>query len=137
MQMIILELLGFNFCLMADNLGSEDLIFPYSFSWNTSAAGNGIHTISARARDAAGNITTSAGVDFTINNDVQDPTVNITSPTAGTVSGTINVNANANDNVGCQLVFNSCLMDHCLVRKMFQRSVFDFLEYVNSNKWNI
>jgi hypothetical protein len=106
-------IIGVQFLLDGNNLGAEDLIFPYSFSWNTSTVGNGIHTISARTRDAAGNVTTSAGVDFTINNDVQAPTVNITSPTGGTVLGTNNITADANDNVavvGVQFLLNGSLL---------------------------
>ena len=57
-------------------------------------------TLTASARDAAGNVGTAAQVIVTVNNDVTAPTINITSPTGGNVSGTINVNANANDNTG-------------------------------------
>jgi hypothetical protein len=91
---------GVQFLLDGNNLGAEDLIFPYSFSWNTVSVTNGNHTISAIARDAAGNSTTSADMVFTVNNDVETPTVSITSPAGGTVSGTVNVTANANDNIG-------------------------------------
>ncbi|MEI9808764.1 MAG: Ig-like domain-containing protein [Bacteroidota bacterium] len=93
---------GVQFLLNGANLGSEDLSAPYSVSWNTIPVTNGTYTLTARARDAAGNITTSAGVVVTVNNipDTQAPTVSITSPAAGTVTGTINVNANAADNIG-------------------------------------
>ena len=91
---------GVQFLLDGVNLGAEDLASPYSVSWNTTTATNGTHTLTARARDAAGNITTSAGVIVTVNNDTQAPTVSITAPAAGTVLGTINVNANAADNIG-------------------------------------
>ena len=43
-------------------LGAEDTIAPYSVSWNTTTAANGSHTLTAVARDAAGNTTTSTGV---------------------------------------------------------------------------
>ncbi|MBL7742965.1 MAG: DUF4082 domain-containing protein [Chitinophagaceae bacterium] len=93
---------GVQFLLNGANLGSEDLATPYAVSWNTTTVVNGTYTLTARARDAAGNITTSAGVVVTVNNipDTQAPTVSITAPAAGTVTGTINVNANAADNVG-------------------------------------
>ncbi|MFI5129710.1 MAG: beta strand repeat-containing protein [Chitinophagales bacterium] len=92
---------GVQFLLDGVNLGTEDLTSAYSVSWNTTTATNGTHTLTARARDAAGNTTTSAGVVVTVNNaDTQAPTVSITAPAAGNVSGTINVDANASDNVG-------------------------------------
>ena len=91
---------GVQFLLNGANLGTEDVSSPYSISWNTTTSTNGSYTLTAVARDAAGNITTSAGVVVTVNNDVLAPSVNITAPPAGNVSGTINVTANASDNVG-------------------------------------
>src|SRR5204863_2642797 len=90
---------GVQFLLDGNNLGVEDVSSPYSVSWNTTTIANGNHALTARARDAAGNITTSTAIDVTINNDLTPPTVNITAPVAGNVSGTINVTANATDNI--------------------------------------
>ena len=59
--------------------------------------------LTAIARDAAGNSTTSAAVTVTVNNgtDRQPADVSMTSPANGaTVSGTITVTATASDNVG-------------------------------------
>src|SRR5439155_5214370 len=86
------------------NVGAEDSAAPYSASFNTTAVANGSHTLSAVARDAAGN-TSSASVTVNVANapppDTTPPTVSITSPANGaTVSGTITVTANAADNVG-------------------------------------
>ena len=39
---------------------------PYSTSWNTAAVLNGPHTLAARARDGAGNSTTSTAVSVTV-----------------------------------------------------------------------
>src|SRR5258706_1743804 len=92
---------GVQFLLDVANLGGEDLATPYSVSWTTTSATNGTHTLTARARDAAGNTTTSAAVVVTVNNvaDTQAPTVSIAAPAAGsTVSGSVNVTANASDN---------------------------------------
>lgn len=94
---------GVQFLLNGANLGTEDLTAPYEFSWNTTTVANGNYTLSARARDAAGNQTTSTGVIVTVTNPVVDttrPTVSITSPSAGSVNGNININANAADNIG-------------------------------------
>ena len=86
------------------NLGTEDTTSPYSLTWNSTAT-NGSHTLSAVARDAAGNSATSASVSVTVNNAAPDPTpptVSITAPTSGaTVSGTaVTVSTTASDNVG-------------------------------------
>src|SRR6185369_2169961 len=62
---------------------------------------NGSYTIQAKAYDTAGNSGTSPGVSVTVQNDATTPTVQITSPTAGsTVSGTVSVSVSASDNVG-------------------------------------
>ncbi|HET7766805.1 MAG TPA: Ig-like domain-containing protein [Burkholderiales bacterium] len=96
---------GVQFRLDGANLGAEDASAPYSVSWNTATVGNGTHTLSAIARDAAGNRTTSAAVTVTVNNapppDTTPPTVSITAPANGaTVKGTVTLTASATDNVG-------------------------------------
>jgi len=96
---------GVQFRLDGVNLGAEDTAAPYSASWNTTTASNGPHALTAVARDAAGNHTTSAPVTVTVSNapppDTTPPTVSITSPSNGaTVSATVTVAANASDNVG-------------------------------------
>jgi len=96
---------GVQFRIDGANVGAEDTSAPYSVSWNTTGAANGSHTITAIARDAAGNRTTSAPVTVTVANappsDTTPPTVSITSPSSGqTVSATVTVTASASDNVG-------------------------------------
>ena len=94
---------GVQFKLDGTNLGAEDTSSPYSVSWNTTTVADGSHTLTAVARDAAGNITTSATRTVTVANaDTQAPTVSLTAPAAGaTVSGTaVTVSANASDNKG-------------------------------------
>src|SRR5207245_1718799 len=59
---------GVQFLLDGAALGSEDTASPYSVSWNTTTATNGSHTLTATARDAAGNRTTSAAVTVTVSN---------------------------------------------------------------------
>jgi hypothetical protein len=85
--------------------GAEDTSAPYSVNWDTTTAANGVHSITARARDAAGNSRTSSAVSVTVSNgpppDTTRPSVTLTSPAAGaTVSGTVAVTASASDNVG-------------------------------------
>ena len=92
---------GVQFTLDGANLGAEDTAAPYSVSWNTATAGNGAHALRAIARDAAGNTTTSAPVNVTVNNDITPPTVSVSAPAAGaTLTGTTPVNATAADNIG-------------------------------------
>jgi len=65
----------------------------------TTAANNGTYTLTARARDAAGNTTTSAPVTVTIDNTA--PTVSLSAPANGaTVAGTVTLTAAAADNTG-------------------------------------
>ena len=59
---------GVQFLLDGVNLGVEDVAAPYSVSWNTFTTANGSHTLTARARDAAGNIGTSSPVIVNVNN---------------------------------------------------------------------
>jgi fibronectin type 3 domain-containing protein len=59
---------GVQFKLDGNNLGSEDTSNPYSTTWNTTSASNGTHTLTAVARDAAGNTKTSSSVTVTVNN---------------------------------------------------------------------
>ena len=92
---------GVQFYLDGNALGSEDTSSPYSISWNTTTASNGTHTLVAKARDAAGNLGTSSTFTVTVSNDITSPTVSISAPANNaTVSGTITVSANASDNVG-------------------------------------
>jgi hypothetical protein len=90
------------------NLGSEDTTAPYGVTWDTTGLPNGTHTLTAVARDAAGNSTTSGSISVTVNNptppppDTTSPAVSVTAPAAGaTVSGaSVAVSATASDNVG-------------------------------------
>ena len=53
---------GVQFLLDGSPLGSEVTSAPYSITWNTQGSGNGTRALTARARDAAGNQTTSTPV---------------------------------------------------------------------------
>jgi beta-lactamase superfamily II metal-dependent hydrolase len=56
-------------------LQTTDTSSPYSWSWNTTAASNGTHSLTSKAFDAAGNNSTSAVVSVTVSNgsDVTPP----------------------------------------------------------------
>ena len=77
-------------------IGAETTTAPFSLSWDTTIVGNGSHTLTAVARDAAGNRTTSSAVQVTVSNNTSGLTVTITSPGSGsTVKGTVPVAATA------------------------------------------
>ncbi|HXD75785.1 MAG TPA: Ig-like domain-containing protein, partial [Vicinamibacterales bacterium] len=62
------------------------------------AAANGSHTLTAVARDAAGNSTTSSSVTVNVLNDSVPPVVSLSAPADGAMlSGTVTVSANATD----------------------------------------
>jgi hypothetical protein len=93
--------LGVQFKLDGANLGAEVTAAPYTVPWTTSTASNGAHTLTAVARDAAGNRTTSAAITVTVANDTTPPTVSITAPAAGTtVTGMVSITAAAADDIG-------------------------------------
>ena len=67
-----LKILGVQFKLDGTNLGSEITSGPYGYAWNTTQVANGAHTITATARDSAGNqATATAGV--TVSNNASGP----------------------------------------------------------------
>src|SRR5690606_10450085 len=47
----------------------------YPFSWNTAGAANGVHTLSAIARDHAGNTAAAEGITVTVDNPVLPPVI--------------------------------------------------------------
>jgi len=59
---------GVRFKVDGANLGAEDTSAPYAVTWDTTTAANGSHTLTAVARDAAGNSTTSTPVTVSVNN---------------------------------------------------------------------
>jgi glucose/arabinose dehydrogenase len=59
---------GVQFLVDGVAAGVEDTTAPYAYSWDTRATGNGAHTLTARARDAAGNTMTSATVNVSVAN---------------------------------------------------------------------
>lgn len=65
-------------------LKSTDTTSPYSWSWDTTTASNGTHSLTAKAYDAALNVGTSIAVSVTVNN-----------PTGTDISGWTVTQANA------------------------------------------
>jgi hypothetical protein len=64
---------GVRFTLDGQTLGAEDTSSPYSVTWDTTTASNGNHTLSAVARDAAGNTGTAAAVVVNVQNSAPPP----------------------------------------------------------------
>ena len=63
---------GVQFLVDGAALGGEDTTAPYSVDWDTAAAPDGPHTLTAVARDSAGHSTTSAAVSVTVANATVD-----------------------------------------------------------------
>src|SRR2546427_214361 len=80
------RVVGVQFLLDGLNAGAEVTAAPYSVSWNTTTASNGSHSLTAVARDAAGNRATSVAVAVTVSNrappHTTTPMVSISSPTS-------------------------------------------------------
>lgn len=82
---------------------ADDAAGPYSFSWDTRMQPDGLHTLSARAFDAAGNIGESAPVAVSVSNpkDTTSPSVRIASPLNGSIlERKAAISAGASDDVG-------------------------------------
>ena len=95
---------GVQFKLDGQDLGAEDTSAPYSVPWNTTTSTEGAHTLTAVARDAAGNSATSQALAVTVDNvpaaDTQAPTVPAgVSATGGVEQVALSWSA-ASDNVG-------------------------------------
>src|SRR5438045_8161232 len=64
------------------NLGAADTTAPFAVNWDTTGLADGSHSLTAVARDAAGNTATSAAVAVTIANNAvrltpQDTSINV------------------------------------------------------------
>ena len=70
---------GVQFKIDGVNLSAEDTVSPYQVTWDSTTTSNGAHTLTAVARDAVGNNTTSTGVNVTVNNSVPVTQVDIPS----------------------------------------------------------
>ena len=88
---------------------ASDSSAPFAFAWDSKGVANGMNTLTAVAYDAAGNVATSSAVSVNVSNttvaptpvaDTTPPVVTIANPTAGAVSGNVDVVVNASDNSG-------------------------------------
>jgi len=83
---------GVQFKLDGAPLGAEDTAAPFSVSWDTTAGTNGTHSLTAVARDAAGNQTTTTAVSVTVSNAAPPPPT----PIAASYPGDVGIENNAN-----------------------------------------
>jgi chitodextrinase len=91
------------FLLDGQPLGAPDASSPFSITWDTTLTAGGSHTLSATARDAAGNQATSTSITVTVQNVIDDESPSTpTGVTANAISAnSILVNWPAStDNVG-------------------------------------
>jgi hypothetical protein len=65
---------GVQFQVDGANAGGEVTSAPYTLAWNSGAVASGAHTVTAIARDAAGNRTTSGAVSVTVASAPAPPT---------------------------------------------------------------
>ena len=78
---------GVQFKLDGVNLANEDIVSPYTITWDTTTATNASHVLTATARDAAGNQTTSSAVAVTVSNVSPAPTVTLSATPTSITSG--------------------------------------------------
>jgi hypothetical protein len=64
-------------------LRGTDTSAAFTYDWSFTVADNGVHSWTARAYDAAGNVSTSSAVALTVSIDVTPPLVTISNPTNG------------------------------------------------------
>lgn len=98
-----------------------DSAAPYSFSWNSTGVANGMATLAAVAYDAAGNTGSSTSVAVNVANatvapaiDTVKPTITITNPVAGNVSGSVVISISATDNSDVAGIRQQLLIDGVL-----------------------
>ncbi len=68
---------GVQFFLDGTKLGTEDTTSPYSIAWDTTTTASGPHTLTALARDAAGNTTMSSALGVTVMNSSGESSVSL------------------------------------------------------------
>jgi thermitase len=101
---------------------AADTAAPYSFSWDSKLAANGMSTLVATAYDAAGNAASSSSVSVNVSNtttvvgDMTPPVVVIKNPLNGSrVGNTVKVSVSATDNGGSAALRQSLYINGALV----------------------
>jgi hypothetical protein len=97
---------GVQFKLDGANLQAEDTSSPYQITWDTTTASNGSHTLTATARDAAGNTTTATSISVTVSNTCPNGDVNSDCHVTITDLSILLANWNSTTNATCDLNHN-------------------------------
>jgi hypothetical protein len=80
------------------NLGVEITTPPYAATWSSATIADGAHVLTAVARDAAGNVKTSAGVTVTVANGARDTAgPAISQPTTSATSTSVTIRWTTNE----------------------------------------
>ena len=90
---------GVQFQLDGGALGAERTTAPYVMTWSTTGTANGAHTLTAVARDAAGN-RTSASLDVVVSNTAQAPGGLVAAYGFNETSGVQVIDASSQNNTG-------------------------------------
>ena len=105
-----IAVVGVQFRVDGVNLGSEDTTSPYAVSWTTTTATNGSHTVTAIARDAAGNQRVATNVAVTVSNTAtptnRAPTISGAAPSSITAGSAYSFQPAAVDADGDTLMFS-------------------------------
>ncbi|HYS07138.1 MAG TPA: LamG-like jellyroll fold domain-containing protein [Myxococcales bacterium] len=91
---------GVQFLLDGASLGAENTASPWSVTWNTTTASSGVHILSARARDVAGNVGIAANVTVIVDNQPPTGSVVINGDAAATRSTAATLTLSAADALG-------------------------------------
>ena len=92
---------GVQFKIDGVAVGAEDTSAPYAVSWNTTTAANGVHVLTAVARDSSGNTAESLSVNVVVLNTVaQIPAGLVAAYSFDAGSGTTAADSSGNGNAG-------------------------------------
>jgi len=92
-----IAVVGVQFRLDGATLGAEVTTAPYGTTWNTTTASNGAHTLTAVARDAAGNTATATAITVTVANLLPSGLVAAYSLNQGSGGTALDSSGNGND----------------------------------------
>jgi hypothetical protein len=81
-------------------VGSADTSAPFTIQWNSSTVPNGLHAISAVARDAAGNLTAATAVMVDVSNTQPSPNGLVAAYSFNEAAGVSTLDASGNSNTG-------------------------------------
>jgi Big-like domain-containing protein len=88
------------------NLGAEVTKPPYATTWNSATIADGTHVLAAVARDAAGNLRTSAGATVTVANVARDTSGPVISPpTLSVTSSSVTIGWTTNELADTQVEY--------------------------------